>query len=376
MLNTDESNIASAKAGSAPAIRLNNFDLIRLFAAFQVMNDHLIEKFGIVALYPVMHVLKFLPGVPVFFVVSGFLVSQSWTRAPSVIQYMANRALRIFPALWVCVAVSIPIALACGARFPSVAEFTIWLGTQLTVLQFYNPGFLRSLPTGGLNGSLWTIPVEIQFYVLLPVLAIVAGNKWRTWLAYAVAAAVLMMIAQPHLVTRPTMADKILSVSVVPYLFYFLVGVLGRQILGWAPWIFQGKFLVWASIYGVWAAVELAAQLNGRIGNLLSVPSIVLLGGLTVAAAFTKPFLAGRLLRHYDASYGIYVYHVPLINLALALGMTGTVAYPAVLMTTFTLGLLSWRFIEQPALSLKAYSSRPRREMQLGDAQVARTSSA
>jgi peptidoglycan/LPS O-acetylase OafA/YrhL len=349
---------APASEHALAEVRFNNFDLIRVFAAFQVLDEHAIATFKITALHPLMHALQFFPGVPIFFVVSGFLVSLSWSRAPSARQYALNRALRIFPGLWVCLAVSILIALACGAWPSSAADLASWLAAQGTVFQFYNPEFLRGLPTGGLNGSLWTIPVELQFYILLPVLAVFAKDRWQAWLAFSVAAAIVMMIAQPPIVTRATMGEKLLSVSVVPYLFYFLVGAMALRVFQRAPSLFRGKVLHWGILYLAWIGIEVSTHLDGWGGNLLSVPTILLLGGLTVAAAFTLPSLAGRLLREHDLSYGMYIYHVPLINLLLVRHLTGGTAYVAVVVATSICAFLSWHLIERPALRLKRYSSR------------------
>lgn len=49
----------------------------------------------------------------------------------------------------------------------SPGQWLIWLATQLTFLQFFNPDFLRDYFCRQLNASLWTISVEIQFYVRL-----------------------------------------------------------------------------------------------------------------------------------------------------------------------------------------------------------------
>lgn len=40
---------------------------------------------------------------------------------------------------------------------------------QITIFQYYTPNLLRNFGVGTPNGSLWTIPVELEFYILLPV---------------------------------------------------------------------------------------------------------------------------------------------------------------------------------------------------------------
>lgn len=344
-------------AGAGPSIRQNNFDLVRLLAAFQVLTEHAIQHFRITPLVPLI-ALKFFPGVPVFFIVSGFLVSLSWERSPSLRLYATNRALRIFPALWVCTAVTLPIAFIAGAEVPTARELGLWLASQLSVLQFYNPDFLRTLPLGALNGSLWTISVELQFYTLLPLLALLARKKLCLWVAAAALAAVILWIAQPHAATPAALRGKVLGVSLAPWLFFFLVGVCGRMIFERRPEIFRGKLLLWAIGYGAWMAIEVMANLGGWGGNFLNPISVVLLGGLTIAFAFTLPSLATRLLGSTDLSYGIYIYHVPIINLLLAFAIAGGEAYFALACISSALALLSWRFIEKPALRFKPYSMR------------------
>ncbi len=255
-------------------------------------------------------------------------------------------------------AVSIFIALACGARPSSTGEVVSWLAAQVTVFQFYNADFLRTLPTGGLNGSLWTIPVELQFYAVLPVLAFFARDRWKAWTGFGVAAAAGMMIAQPWISAPLTIGAKLLGVSVLPYLFYFLVGVLALQVFRRAPWVFRGKLLHWGILYLAWMAIESSVNLGGWGGNQLGMTTALLLGGLTVATAFTVPSLASRLLPAQDISYGIYLYHVPLINLLLILRLTGGVAYGALVVSASICAFLSWHLIEQPALRMKRHSSR------------------
>ena len=159
--------------------RINNFDLIRLFAAAQVVIVHGVDHLGVRGVDRFIDLISYFPGVPIFFTISGFLISKSWERSPDYKSYFRNRLLRIYPALWVCLFFTITIFITSGVRF-DFGEFAAWLAAQLTFFQFYNPEFLRTFGVGVMNGSLWTIPVELQFYFLLPFLYLLCKQEYET----------------------------------------------------------------------------------------------------------------------------------------------------------------------------------------------------
>lgn len=153
---------------------VNNFDLIRLFAAAQVAVSHAIYVFA-----PnwgdayIVQVWNLFPGVPIFFFISGYLISRSYEKSKSLSNYSLNRAVRIFPALHICVIFNLLI-IAFTGYFAAVEAglrdiFLLYLA-KTTILQFYNPEFMRGFGDGVLNGSLWTISVELQFYFLTPII--------------------------------------------------------------------------------------------------------------------------------------------------------------------------------------------------------------
>lgn len=150
--------------------RENNFDLIRLFAASQVLIGHGLSHLECGSKG---HLLALFPGVIMFFVISGFLISSSFDRNPKLKNYIRNRFLRIFPALWCCFFVTLICLLVFGyvnkASLTSTS-FWAWAAGQISIGQFYTPDFLRSYGVGTPNGSLWTIPVELSFYILLPLI--------------------------------------------------------------------------------------------------------------------------------------------------------------------------------------------------------------
>lgn len=202
----------------------NNFGLLRLIAAIQVMASHSIGHYDLAAATnPFVVALRMFPGVPIFFLLSGFLVYGSWIRRPALKTYARSRFLRIFPGLWACFAFSVAVLAVLGQMDGTLMETVIWIIAQMSVGQFVNPDFLRDFGVGVINGSLWSIPVEIQFYIVLPFIAIVISSTVRQWLLVAL----MIMISTLYLaLDLPRIADKLLGVTVLPYLFMFMIGVL------------------------------------------------------------------------------------------------------------------------------------------------------
>lgn len=167
---------------SPKLMRPNNFDLIRLLAALQVVLYHGMEFLRPgeafsqwFAVFP-----RCFPGVPIFFVISGFLVSASYKRSKTISSYAINRGLRIYPGLWACLLFAIASVVVLKPEVftgVSLSEFFAWVVAQVSIVQFYNPDFLRSYGLGALNGSLWTIPVELQFYFMFPVTCFLIGSN-------------------------------------------------------------------------------------------------------------------------------------------------------------------------------------------------------
>ncbi len=100
--------------------------------------------------------LNRLPGVPIFFVISGVLISKSYEHSDSLRDYLRNRCLRIFPGLWVCLVVSVAVILALGVGSLGRITAPVWLlswAGQMSIFQGFKPAFLMYFSTG-LNGSL------------------------------------------------------------------------------------------------------------------------------------------------------------------------------------------------------------------------------
>lgn len=339
--------------------RINNFNLIRFLAALQVVIVHGYHHFGIEYGNWFIRILSIFPGVPIFFVTSGFLISASLERSTSLSSYFQNRFLRIYPALWVCFIISVATIFIFFSPNFSTKDFGLWALAQLTIGQFYNPDFLRGYGVGVLNGSLWTIPIEIQFYVFLPLLYLFF-NKIR-WNKIVLLVMMIFFVGiSRYYIDGYSESDnifiKLIGVSLPLYLYMFLFGVFLQRKLDFVEKYLANKFLYLLGIYIVFVFVSFSLGLRYG-GNNINPLLALLLALLTMSAAYSKTSLFSGFLKGYDISYGIYIYHMIFVNILVQTAMFSSSVNMLVMLTaTIITALLSWKFIEKPALSFKRSS--------------------
>ena len=338
----------------------NNFDLIRLFAAVQVAISHAADWMH--APVPWLSFLRYFPGVPIFFFISGYLIYQSYANisSPNRLRIFAtNRLLRLFPALYVCIIFSILLTYYSGYFSTvqiSLKQWIIWLISQFTFLQFFNPDFMRAFGTGKLNASLWTITVELQFYLLTPIIFFLFKNYKKISIGLF-AFFVLLNTANSFFNPRVATLEKMFNVSFAPWIAMFILGAYVSTNKALQQRLLKINILIPLVLYLLTYYVALQAELG--TDNSINFISFILLGWLVFKAAFTLPALSESLLHKNDISYGIYIYHMPIVNFMIYKQMIGSYLYLALaLALTTTIALLSWRLIEKPALRLKKISLR------------------
>ena len=123
--------------------------------------------------------------VQVFFLISGYLVFSSYEKSSTLKSYFSKRARRIYPAYLFVI-----LAAAFGLYFVSQETLIDYFGlgwlkyvaSNLTFLNFAAPtlpGVFTENPTPGINGSLWTIKVEVAFYIAVPAIALLMRRLLR-----------------------------------------------------------------------------------------------------------------------------------------------------------------------------------------------------
>lgn len=343
----------------------NNFNLIRLFAATQVALTHTYHHLSISndITHGIIKLIELFPGVPIFFFISGFLISKSYRNNTRLSEYTQNRVLRIYPALWICFILSILSVIIVG--YLSINDlinfdFLKWFIAQISFLQFYNPEFMREYGVGALNGSLWTIAVELQFYILIPLLYSFRLVNNRSLLVLIL---IFMLLNRTILYFHSDeMIYKLINVSFAPWLYMFLVGVFFQENFDTFKKIFKNNIIIKTFLllccYLCFVFIVKYFEV-GTLGNTIS-PLLFLPLVMLVFVFAYLPINSFEFIKRNDLSYGVYIYHMPIVNLFLYMNYIGSgLYYFTVVLLTYVFALFSWKYIEIPALALKKHPLNP-----------------
>lgn len=327
--------------------RNNNLDIIRLFAALQVMMAHSLYYFKI---YDFSWLINLFPGVPIFFFLSGFLIAQSWSLKLQISDgtkvYCLSRFLRVFPALWVCLFISLFLIYLSeyeGLSNASISEFGVFFVSSLVALT-YTPGFLENYGTGSFNGSLWTIAVELQFYIFMPFITCYFKDSHLKLLLLIV----VFTLVSIYFVNSGLSRDAEVKITFVPWIYMFLIG---NYFYFYKEHLFE--FVKKIPMYFLIFVYIFTEKFFGEYGSGVEINPIVFLS--LVFLIFKLGFCTRSHIRiRHDFSYGIYIYHIPVINYLLEVETIGIRGFISAYVITFTLAVLSWYLVERNVLKLKA----------------------
>lgn len=346
--------------------QLNNFDTLRLTAALLVLVSHQHALTGMREPSVLnAHSLGGL-GVLIFFSISGFLVAQSWQTDPSVWRFTLKRLLRIWPALAVAVVLA---ALVLGPMVSSL-PWREYYASPLIPEYFKNLRFeLRdqlpmrfegsALPTA-VNGSLWTIPLELKCYIALAVLGL-AGLLRQRWLMLAL----LLLVTATYDIAMNRgdgFAEffnwRIEQRLLLEFGLFFFAGTMFQAFA-----LHRSSLKVKSMLLGAcWVLAGLALYMQRPLLALwLALPTTVLLFGNA-----STPFLR-RSGRFGDLSYGMYIYAFPVQQTLIWLykdSLPWGVLLGLTVAVTSLLAFASWHLVEKWALRFKP-GKRPQKTMQI-----------
>ena len=337
----------------------NRFDLLRLVFASLVFVYHML----LLALLPAPWTENLWAelaqlSVQGFFVVSGALVYGSLQRSKGLSVYAEKRVRRLYPAYAVIVLVPAIYALLKTGAFSDVARY---LGANLVFLNFLEPnlpGLFVDQVQPTVNGSLWTLKIEVMFYMILPLLSWVLLKSGK-----AVFLTILMVYVGAEiwrayfewLALKP-MADGLAPHKIFLQISRQLPGQMSFFISGIALWILQDQ----AQRHWLLAFVLGAGALS--LSYFWGFEPLRAAGlAMLIAAVAYAPGPKLNVGRYGDISYGVYITHFPIVQALVAAGLfeysRSIGAAVAVVLVIISSAAL-WRLIERPILRSDSHYRR------------------
>lgn len=331
--------------------RDNNLNLIRAIAATAVLVSHAWPiALGPGTVQPMQaltgHTLGSL-SVYAFFVISGFLIAMSFARSRSRARFVQARVLRLFPGLLVSLLL---VAFGLGLWVTALPRATyltdpdtyVFVLRNLALIkpQYTLPGVFTDLPYPTIEGSIWTLVYEVACYVGVFLAGVLGLLQRRVWITGIIALYILGWAVKDAAGLKIQYNIDMLYTLSVP----FALGML------FYLWQHRLPLRLWIAV----ALTGLATLSRGSVAYELAL-QLALAYGIFWLAYVPK----GALLRGYnrlgDYSYGIYIYAFPLQGLAVWLygPQTPLINIALALPLTLICAVLSWHWVEKPALDLR-----------------------
>ena len=335
----------------------NNFDFIRFFAAFLVFFAHSFPIFTGISMdfdlsKEIFGIRISSLGVYIFFIISGFLVTQSFYNSKNIFIFFINRILRILPAL---IGVTLISVIILGLFF-SKLNFLDFISDK-TTMQFYQNMFIyRSyyyLPdvflsnpmNSSINGSIWTIPFEFTCYLILPIVLLIPklNNKFgillltiSCFLAYLFFENEINKIVIPFL--------GIVFSSFFVFFILFLTGVCFYKFKNSINFNYKGLIII------------LFLLLLIKFKLIPSLTIVFILPYIVFYFVFSAKINLHNFAKFGDLSYGFYLYAYP-VQQAISAVYYNKLPFLSLFCISFLITLIfaniSWFAIEKPALKLK-----------------------
>jgi peptidoglycan/LPS O-acetylase OafA/YrhL len=324
----------------------NNLTFIRLVAALSVIYGH---TSAIVSGAPADWVAvttgyAFLGGVAVdlFFLISGFLVTASILNG-GVKNYVVSRILRIYPALWVNL-ILVSFVLGSMVTTLSVTEYlthedvwTYFKGLAFTYKGgFFLPGVFTQNHNQAVNGSIWSVLIEVWLYIVVALFYIFGIMRSRAIFNTVFFVLIVMLWNDKSYLPASLSGATNLHVCLMFYIGSFLY--INRDSVPVSPYF----MLIALFLAGITLGTEKFAY-----------GYILLLVTFFCTVSFLKQF--SWMEKWGDYSYGVYLYGWPAQQLtAWAFpDFSGTQNWLTASTIALVCGVASWHLVEKRALRLK-----------------------
>ena len=328
----------------------NNLNLIRLLAAFAVIYGHAsaITGKGPQDLFLQWVGYKFIGGVAVdvFFVISGYLITQSSMSKQGLAYYCASRVLRIYPALIVCICISVfvlGLMLTKNTEYLTSAQTWryLWVNASAFNTEYFLPGVFEQLHDKAVNGSLWSLAVEVRLYVIVLLLAVLGVFRSRALFNTLFFSSLIIGFLNPGFWAFILPHENHLHVSMM-----FMIG----------SFYYMNRESIYINAGVLLGLLFFAASQHGTPS--FGVSYALLLPYLVFYVAFAP---GARWFNNFgDYSYGVYLYGWISQQLVVMYLPDSTNILLTVLSSilAFCFAFLSWHMVEKRAMNCRVYFRR------------------
>ncbi|RYZ66939.1 MAG: acyltransferase, partial [Proteobacteria bacterium] len=329
-------------------------------------------------------------GVQIFFVLSGFLITRILLQnrqeslGADFRRFYWRRTLRIFPVLVLVLAVSALLYLSIGVPASFGHDWPWLVGFAANLGRVWG-----AQDIGHYHVHMWSLAVEEQFYLLWPfALFLLPVRHVKTLVvALLIGAPVLRYVLFQWLTANGTPPAEVgIAVYVLPFT-QFDAFATGAALAVWpkiATHRFERSVLVVLALAAVGGLVSIAwghlrqggayywafgyeMYLRQALGyvwgyTVLNLVGLMLVAGTYQGHAWTRPLGVRPLIGLGRISYGVYVYHLPLLaacrefldpRFAHRVPGWPVVSFCGWVLATLAVAMLSYRYIEAPLLRLK-----------------------
>lgn len=340
-------------------MRNNNFDFLRFYFASVVFLAHFIILTGLPFFQPLLKHLDTYISITAFFVISGFLITVSYQKSDSFKKYLIKRANRLLPA-YIVLIIIVTIGFSTISNLDTYSYFsnkeTIrYFLSNLTFQNYLQPSlpgvFSENVKTNAVNGSLWTLKVEVLFYLLIP-LFIRFIHSYRAKNKNIIIPIIIIYISSVIYKYSCDYFAEYYKSNILNLLSHQLPGFMSYFVCGIGLYFYLDEFKKNKLILFVLAVIVFTMERYLRLEILTPLALSIIIFSIAFSLKWLNNFA-----KFGDISYGIYIYHFPIIQLGIYFKLYDNshpiIALGATTLIVVTISFLSWHLIEKKFLRQK-----------------------
>lgn len=327
-----------------------------MILALIVFLVHAASLSGYLGLRSILDIFSAEIAVKSFFIISGFLIFMSYEKTKNISSYFSKRIRRIYPAYAFVIFISIIIGLIYSSV--SIQEYLSFLTLKYLIsnLLFLNflqpslPGLFVENSITAVNGALWTLKIEVLFYILVPLIVKIFNRIGH--IKTIISIYILSLVYSFALLHWYEISKNIffmeLQRQLPGQLTFFMMGASGFYFFEYYKKYF---------FYFLGVSLFILFFKNDLTWSIFE-PFVLLILILFFSTIF---YYMGNFNKYGDFSYGIYILHFPVIQILTSHHLFENLHWLFLISSSaivILLSLLLWHFIEKPFLKKNSHYLR------------------